>query len=139
MKSNRKFSPGINIGSASMLLIFVILCLVSFAALSIVSAYADSRLTAKITDRTSAYYAACNSAQEALADMDCVLSAQYQAAGTEEAYFQAVGRSKSFSAPVSENQLLLVSVEILYPLSPEDTFYRITRWQLVTETNPSME
>lgn len=133
MKSDRKFSPGVNIGSASMLLIFVILCLVSFAALSIVSAYADSRLTAKITARTAAYYAACNSAQESLADTDCVLSAQYHAAGSEAEYFQAVGHSKSFAVPVSENQLLLVSVEILYPHSPEETFYRITQWQLVAE------
>ena len=47
---------GMNIGSASMMLIFVILCLVSFAALSIVSANADRRLSRKIAERTSAYY-----------------------------------------------------------------------------------
>ena len=34
-----------NIGSASILLVFVILCLVSFAVLSIVSANADSKLS----------------------------------------------------------------------------------------------
>ena len=39
----KKFS--MNIGSASILLVFVILCLVSFAVLSIVSANADSKLS----------------------------------------------------------------------------------------------
>ena len=38
--SSRKKQFGMNIGSASILLVFVILCLVSFAVLSIVSANA---------------------------------------------------------------------------------------------------
>ena len=45
-----------NIGSASILLVFVILCLVSFAVLSIVSANADSRLSTRVLERTTAYY-----------------------------------------------------------------------------------
>ena len=44
--SSRKKQFGMNIGSASILLVFVILCLVSFAVLSIVSANADSKLSA---------------------------------------------------------------------------------------------
>ena len=48
-----------NIGSASILLVFVILCLVSFAVLSIVSANADSRLSTRVLERTTAYYDAC--------------------------------------------------------------------------------
>lgn len=40
--SSKKKQFGMNIGSASILLVFVILCLVSFAVLSIVSANADS-------------------------------------------------------------------------------------------------
>ena len=41
-----------NIGSASILLVFVILCLVSFAVLSIVSANADSRLSTRVLEPT---------------------------------------------------------------------------------------
>ena len=59
-----------NIGSASILLVFVILCLVSFAVLSIVSANADSKLSARVLERTTAYYAACNQAEQSLAGMD---------------------------------------------------------------------
>ena len=51
-KSGLSFSSGI--GSSSLLVIFVILCLVSFATLSIVSANADYKLSKKVLDRTSA-------------------------------------------------------------------------------------
>ena len=49
-----------NIGSASILLVFVILCLVSFAVLSIVSANADSRGSTPVFGRTTAYHDAWN-------------------------------------------------------------------------------
>ena len=55
-KSGLSFSSGI--GSSSILVIFVILCLVSFATLSIVSANADYKLSKKVLDRTTAYYEA---------------------------------------------------------------------------------
>ena len=41
MTTKKKKFYGMNVGSASMLLIFVVLCLVSFAALSLVIASAD--------------------------------------------------------------------------------------------------
>ena len=46
--ASKKKQFGMNIGSASILLVFVILCLVSFAVLSIVSANADSKLSARV-------------------------------------------------------------------------------------------
>ena len=56
--SSKKRQFGMNIGSASILLVFVILCLVSFAVLSIVSANADSRLSTQALERSNAYHAA---------------------------------------------------------------------------------
>ena len=67
-----------NIGSASILLVFVILCLVSFAVLSIVSANADSRLSTRVLERTTAYYDACNQAEQSLAGMDNTLRRVYE-------------------------------------------------------------
>lgn len=124
---------GMNIGSASMLLIFVILCMVSFAALTIISANADRRLSRRIADRTTAYYDACNSAQESLAGIDQVLSAQYRASAGMEEYFHAVGHNKSYAIPISDTQTLLVEIEILYPEQDDDTFYKITSWKVITE------
>ena len=50
-------------GTASILLVFVTLCLVSFAVLTLVNANADMRLSERIAERTSTYYAAVSEAQ----------------------------------------------------------------------------
>lgn len=130
---NKKHSFGINIGSASILLIFVLLCLISFATLSIVSANADSKLTNKVLERTTAYYDACNKAEASLAEIDKTLIRVYLESDNADAYFASVGHSKSFNITVSEMQTLVVQIEILYPTRDEDTFYRITKWQVVTD------
>ena len=60
----------VNGGVSLFLLTFIILCLVSFAALSIVSARADARLTEKYRQQTEYYYGARNEAQEYLQELD---------------------------------------------------------------------
>ena len=129
--SSRKKQFGMNIGSASILLVFVILCLVSFAVLSIVSANADSKLSARVLERTTAYYNASNQAEQSLASMDKTLRRMYESTDSEEAYFAAVGHGKSYVIPISDLQSLQVTIEILYPQEAGDTFYQITAWQVL--------
>ncbi len=129
--TNRKKTSGIHAGSASILLIFVLLCLVSFATLSIVSANADNKLTKKVIERTNAYYNACNEAEKNLAHMDVTLTTVYSTCDSPEEYFQTVGHTKSYTLPISDFQNLEISIEILYPETAQDTFYRITSWQVV--------
>ena len=130
---NKKKNFGVNIGSASILLIFVILCLVSFAVLSIVSANADNKLTQKVLDRTTAYYEACNNAEASLAAVDDTLRNVYSSSADADSYFQMVGHSKSYAIPISDLQTLQVTIEILYPTRDDDPFYHITSWQVITE------
>ena len=112
--SSRKKQFGMNIGSASILLVFVILCLVSFAVLSIVSANADSKLSARVLERTTAYYAACNQAEEQIASLD--------AAGE----LKHMTESLSFQVQISDRQALFVE------LSPDGTDgYVISAWQTI--------
>lgn len=129
--SSKKKKFGMNIGSASILLVFVILCLVSFAVLSIVSANADNKLSARILERTSAYYAACNQAEQSLAGMDNTLRRIYASSDSEDAYFASVGHGKSYVIPISDLQSLQVTIDILYPQADDDSFYRITAWQIL--------
>ena len=129
--SSKKKQFGMNIGSASILLVFVILCLVSFAVLYIVSANADSKLSSRVLERTTAYYDACNQAEQSLAGIDKILQRIYASSESEEAYFASVGHGKSYVIPISDLQSLQVTIEILYPLSADDTFYRITAWQVL--------
>ena len=114
-------------------MIFVILCLVCFATLSIISASADNKLSNKVLERTTAYYNACNEAEISLSQIDNALIAAYQSSATANDYFDAVGHTVSFTIPVSDLQTLHVGLEILYPVSDDDTFYRITRWQVMND------
>ena len=60
-------------GTASILLVFVTLCLISFAVLSLVNANADLRLSKKIAERNTAYYEAVSEAERFLAEADTTL------------------------------------------------------------------
>ena len=75
---------GMNVGTSSILLIFVTLCLVSFAALSLVSANADRKLSVKVADRTVAYYDACNKAEQSIAGIDATLKQVYSQVENKE-------------------------------------------------------
>ncbi|MDE5803299.1 MAG: hypothetical protein K2I22_10325 [Lachnospiraceae bacterium] len=136
-KSGLSFSSGI--GSSSILVIFVILCLVSFATLSIVSANADYKLSKKVLDRTTAYYEAEGQAQASLAALDAELSALYESSSSETAYFKAAGEERTFSFPLSNIQTLKVVVRIQYPKKTGDTFYSISSWQTVITSDLDYE
>lgn len=70
MNKNKKESSVINIGSSSLLVIFLILCLVTFATLTLSSAVSDYRFSQKLADRKTAYYEASNRAEELLSQID---------------------------------------------------------------------
>lgn len=127
--SSLTFNGGI--GSSSILVIFVILCLVSFATLSIVSANADYKLSSKILDRTTAYYTAVNQAESNLANFDQTLQKVYAEADSEESYFATVGKTKSFMIPISDLQSLEIEIAILYPATEDLRLYEVQTWQVV--------
>ncbi len=131
----------LHIGASSILLIFVTLCLVSFAVLSIVSANADKKLTDKVTDRTAEYYRACNTAESALSIMDQSLAEAYRNTSSAAEYFEAVGEEDNYNFYVDINpkQKLLVTVHVLYPENEGDPFYRISRWQVIDSAPQTTE
>lgn len=127
--SGISFSNGI--GSSSLLVIFIILCLVSFATLSIVSANADYKLSNKVLDRTTAYYEASNQAEQQLAELHQTLAAAYADSATEAEYFQQTGHDTSYLFPISDLQSLEVKVNIVYPAKEGDAYYKIRSWQII--------
>ena len=131
MNKEKKSVPFLSIGSSSLLVVFLVLCLVIFAVLTLTGAQSDYRFSRQLADRRTAYYAACNQAEQSLAGMDKTLQRMYASSGSEEAYFVAVGHGKSYVIPISDLQTLQVTIEILYPESDEDTFYQITAWQVL--------
>ena len=65
----QKFSVT-NIGSVTLMMIFIVLCMVTFAALSLSSASYDWRSAKKSADHTTAYYQTSNQAETILSDID---------------------------------------------------------------------
>ncbi len=127
---NKRF--GVNVGSSSILIIFVIVCLVCFAALSIVSANSDYKMTKKMAERERNYYQACNDAYQALSDIDITLQKLYESVDSEDAFYMQAGYQKSFAYPISDIQSLQVSLKIIYPQTDTEPFYEITEWRVIT-------
>ncbi len=134
-KSKHEFT--LNAGTSSILFIFVILCLVSFAILSLSSAASDYKLSQRVLTNTESYYNACNSAEELLDSFDRTLSDLYETGISRTGYYEKVGRKKAFAIPVNETQTLEVEISILFPDEPGSPFYEITSWK--TELTANLE
>lgn len=133
--NNNKHVPElkINPGSTSILLIFVTLCLVAFAVLCVVSANSDKKLGDKVATRSEVYYAACNKAQQVIAQIDNDLLTIYNNESSESDYYKAAGGNiRSFVIDIDSSQKLHVTLSILYPLNDGDSFYKITGWEIET-------
>lgn len=132
--SGKRKELTLNIGTSSILFIFVILCLVSFSVLSLSSAMSDYKLSARVSSNSSSYFEACNKAEEILADTDETLKALYDTGISRSGYFEQVGKKKSFAVYVTDVQTLIVEINIDYP-NPGEPFYEITSWRLETTGN----
>lgn len=137
-------------GVSLMLLIFLSLCLITFSLLSLSGATADETLSQKSADRTTQYYAAVTSANEIIARIDTVLAAYLKeaestanpkssyinkcagiSASVAEAAWNTDEPSITFSVPITESQMLRVSLRPEYPASVEDTLFQITAFETV--------
>ena len=134
MDKKREFT--MNIGLPSIMLIFVVLCLISFGVLSLVSANADRKLSQKVLDRSVAYYNACNLAEEKLCEIDTTLKNTYQENPDRAAYVSAISAlPTTFTFEISEIQHLEMTLSYLYPTAAGDPFYLLQSWKVVTKDN----
>lgn len=117
MRPRRSYQ--LHVGTASILLVFLTLCLSSFAVLTLVNANADKRLSDKLSARTLAYYEAVAEAEAWIAasaeagagnttgasDGDAADASDGNATGASD----GDGVTKDF--PFDENQYLRVTIE----------------------------
>lgn len=136
-----------NFGYASILLSFIIICIITFTALTLLTANSDYKLSKKVADRNTAYYEACEQAYETIASVDKILFQSFTASANEGDYYslastQITGtieditwnseeKTISFSVPIVSNQVLECSLLLHYPDHDYDSFYSITNWQSV--------
>jgi hypothetical protein len=77
-KKSSSSAPFAGIGSAPLLVVFLVLCLLTFAALSLSTARNNARFSQKVADRKNDYIAACNESELLLSKLDDYLWTQYK-------------------------------------------------------------
>ena len=148
--NKKKFSVT-NIGSISLLMIFIILCMVTLAALSLSSAASEADTARKFADHNTKYYHADNQAEETLDIIDGILAESYTASANSAAYFTEVNTrlaklstnitldistdNKSatldYITSVDDSQSLEVELTLTDPFTASEGLYKITSWKEV--------
>ena len=121
MSIKKDSHPPLNPGISFLLVIFVILCMVIFSALSLSSALKDYEYSKKNALRTTAYYEACNQAEE--------IRAQIEADGFTEEIIE-------YKVPIDDNEVLHV---VLVYQPDNQSAYQIQSWtqEAATQWNGS--
>lgn len=133
-------------GISTLVLIFVLLCLLTFSVLSLVSANTNKKLSQKSADRTTAYYQAENLANDILiriihcmdrhsdaSDEKDFLSAIYAELQNSSDLVFEDDRTLSWKIPISEDQYLNVEIILSFQPFPDGKNYRITSWNTETD------
>lgn len=150
-----------NFGFSTILLSFVMICVVCFSALSLMSAYSDYKLSRKVAAKTTQYYEAKQNAFDRLDSVDKFLCNAYLFFSDEAGYFEVVANDikacealslesldvqynsashvLSFKEPIAEGQYLLIEIAVCFPEKRSDTFYRITTLKSVYDTQTPEE
>lgn len=154
----KRNSVNFNLGSSSLLLIFVVMSLVSFAVLSLSTALSDRNMAQKNLDRNIAYYDACNAAQDKLAEIDEAYYEIYNKVDNKDDYARGCAEvmgnldlteitsfsgngslCSAFVIPVSDYQGLQVVVEPNYPDGGSTDLYAIKSWKLIYTAEPDID
>ena len=131
-----------NFGFSTILLAFVMICIVTISALSLLTANSDYKLSQKVAKKNSDYYKAEAIAYETLAEIDELLANSYAASNSKNDYFEHVEQALqqydtgiysnnvyTYTVPITENQILHIDLLISYPAHQEDNFYQILSWK----------
>ncbi len=149
-QSKRKPPMFSNFGFSSILLSFIMICIITFSALSLLTTNSDYRLSKKVAEKNTAYYSAENSAYETLNQIDKILTTSYKMSMNEQDFWtntkgliseieeitwveNNTGYFLSYQQMISDNQQLAVTIQLHYPTGDTDPFYRIIEWKSVTE------
>ena len=116
-----KAQGGSHIGSASILLIFTVLSIISFATLTLVNSKADYNLSNNLIERQMQYYEACHRGNAFVAAVNSGYSQ-----GAEDGIMKE-------SIPITDNQSLDIAIKAnsANNTSNSDNTLAIIQWQIV--------
>lgn len=152
MNNKKKMAPIVNLGSSSLLVVFLVLCLVTFATLSLSSAQSNYKFSEKLADRRTEYYTASSKAERVLDTIDQVLAQTYEDSSLPyyseaekkllqltfdgelknvelEINFSTEIPSVSYSIEINKKQSLMVTLELLPVSDTNNGFYEIKQWK----------
>lgn len=135
-----------NIGIISFMIVFIILCLITFSVLSLVSAQSNLNMANRSLEHNQEYYQLASQGEEALHKIDDYLYQLYQQSSQED-YFQNLDDLKTIIPDlhisqhdldltiIGQTQKLYIQLEVLYP---GDKLYKIKSWKVQSkdEWNP---
>ena len=151
MKPKKGQDSFVNIGSASLLVVFLVLCFVSFASLSLSSALNDYSFALRMAGKISEYYEASNQAEDIAASIDEMLKASYADANAQDdVYYRALEENIesgqipnaaisyessgtespviSYEVSIGESEELLVELLVCSP-KKDGCYYKILTWK----------
>lgn len=148
MNRNKKFASGVNVGSSSILVTFVLLCLVTFAALAFISANSDYNLSRQVGERTKRYYDACKMADvylynlesKVVNELECSNDASEFYKNTESLFDKndiiSVHESDNrlyfnYDIAISEKQVLEIELSTDYSELKSKGALTVDKWQAV--------
>ena len=152
MNAKNKKKAGVTVGTSLILVTFVLLCLVAFAALSFSTAQSDYSLSLQTAERKQSYYDACSTAEEKLQTLDRLFFQCYETHGKESEYLSSVADalsdsseytitreadavSISFAVPVNTRENLVVVLNTRYP-DTSDSLFTSTSYKTELLTYP---
>ena len=146
----KKSLPVTNLGTISLIMIFIVLCMVTFAALSLSSASRDMRAGQNMRAHLEEYYNVSNEAETLLAQADHIFAEAYAATADDSEFYRIVSEQTSpfakaenadgqftltYQLDINDTQALLVKLAVRYPQQVKkedaDSFYKILSWQVV--------
>ena len=153
MSKQRKQDLGFsNFGFSTILLAFVMICIVTISAVSLLTANSDYKLSKKVAEKSTAYYKAEETAYTKLEEIDTLLALAYQDSTDETDYYNAcanrlsaldygtyeatdTSHTYSYEVQIADGQNLCIVLTLQYPTNNSDTFYQISNWQSKYETS----
>ena len=151
----KKFKGGINVGTSSVLTAFVLLSMVSFAALTYLSAHSDLNLSRQTAERTSEYYDANRVAELYMANIEGQLSKYVKTCSNAGDYYEGIPAlfsdndsvitsveqtrddpvTLSYTVPINDSLTLNVSLKAHFPEEGDDQLFHIESWNTVNTSN----
>lgn len=148
MKKDKNQTSFTAIGSSSLLVVFLVLCLATFAILSLSSAKSDYSFSQRLAEHKSDYYEASSHAEAILANIDQLLENTYKSKPMNwQEYLDALNLAIitsssatgafstqtgepviSYQVSVDDRQALFVELKVTDP-SQSPVYYEIITWK----------